>query len=146
MPKWHHKESADMLEMQSNMCTSTHPTQRVDSKADSISSRLATLPNAYYFQSWTCWNCEFASQIYVFACSSSLCRICQRWSGYQAWYQFLCRYADSWWLGQSVWCGNAANIHFEDYSTGFSDAATDEEHWPKDIGFWTLLSYISMYY
>jgi len=69
-----------------------------------------------------------------------------RWWGYQARYRFWSRYADWWRLVHSLWCGNAANIHFVDKSSGLIDPATGDQHWAKDTGFWRLLLYISMYY
>jgi len=38
--------------------------------------------------------------------------------------------------------GNAANIHFDDKSSGLSNPATDDKHRPKDTGFWRILLYI----
>jgi len=70
--------------------------------------------------------------MYVFAYSASLGGIFRRWWGYRARYRFWSRYADWWWLVHSPWCGNAANIHFEDKSSGLSNVAIDDEHWPKD--------------
>jgi len=45
LPKWHLKESADMLEMQRYRCASTRRTQRVDSRADSTTAWNATRTN-----------------------------------------------------------------------------------------------------
>jgi len=72
------------------------------------------------------------------------------WWGYPAQYRFWSRYADWWknihWLVPYLWCGNAANIHFGDQSSGLSDPGTDDELWLKDMGFWRLSLYLSMYY
>ena len=73
------------------------------------------------------------------AYSSSLSRIVRRYWGYRARYRSWSRYADWWRLVHSLWCGNAANIHFEDRSSRLSDPATDDEHWPKDTGSWRFL-------
>jgi hypothetical protein len=41
-----------------------------------------------------------------------------------------------------LWCGSAANIHVEDKSSGLSDPATDDEHWPKDGIVEIVITYI----
>jgi len=139
LPKWHWKESADTLDTQRNKCTSPRLTQSVDSRADSTSVQHATHRNCQHLRSSTVWNLEFTNRIYVFASRSSLCGIFQGWWGYRAWYQFSSRYADWWRLVHYVLCGNASNIQFEDNSSRLSNPATDDEHWPKDMGHWRLL-------
>jgi hypothetical protein len=143
---WHHKGLVDMRETQTNRCTSTHATQSVDCGADSTPAKHATHPNRSHIRSSTIRYRQFAGRIYVFAYSTSLCGIFRRWWGYWARYWFWFWYADWWWLVHYLLCGNVAKIQFEDKSSGLRDPVTDDEHWPKDTGFWRLLLYISMYY
>jgi hypothetical protein len=70
----------------------------------------------------------------------------QWWWGYLERYRFWSRYAVSWRLVHYVLCVNPTNIHFEVQCSRLSDPPTHDVHWPKDMRFWWLLLYISMYY
>jgi len=58
--------------------------------------------------------------------------------------QIWSRYADWWrnihWVVYYLLCGNAADIHFEHWSSRLSNPGSDDEHWSKGMGLWQLLS------